>query len=105
VFGIILDTFGTLRDAKTAIDEDIQSNCFICSLPADLFNRAALGWDHHIKYEHNMWKYLYFFVHLEMKDKDEFTSAEEYVFNQKEEGLIAYFPVGRAICVENFGKK
>lgn len=32
IFGIIIDTFAELRDAKKKIDEDINNKCFICSL-------------------------------------------------------------------------
>jgi hypothetical protein len=35
--------------------------------------------------DHNMWNYLYMFVYLEQKDKDEYTAAEEYIAEQVSE--------------------
>jgi len=100
VFGIILDTFGELRDERAAIEEDIRSTCFVCSLPNETFQRQALGFNHHIKFDHNMWKYLYFFVYLDIKDNDEYTFIEEYVARQKEANNNDFFPILRAICLE-----
>jgi len=104
VFGIILDTFGELRDTREKIEEDIRSKCFICSIAADVFQRQALGFKHHIKNEHNMWHYLYFFIYLDEKDKDEYTAAEEYVEKKKASNETDYFPIIKSICLTNFLK-
>ena len=37
--------------------------------------------DEHTIREHNMWHYLYFVVHLRIKDKTEFTGPESYVYS------------------------
>jgi len=103
IFGIILNTFAQLRSDRDAIDEDIRSNCFICSMKSDLFDRQALGFAHHIKYDHNMWNYLYFFIHLNNKDKDEYTAAEEYIYEQRQKGKNEFFPIGRAISIQKSG--
>lgn len=47
IFGIIIDTFAELRDAKNKIDEDIRNKCFICSLDRYTFDRNANGFDEH----------------------------------------------------------
>jgi len=99
VFGIILDTFGELRDKKKEIDTDIKSRCFVCSIESDVFQRQALGFAHHIKHEHNMWHYLYFLVHLELKPQDEYTSAEYYVNEMIESSSIDWLPNGKSICI------
>jgi len=103
VFGIILDTFGQLRDEKAAIEEDIQSRCFICSVSSDVFQRQSFGFKHHSKVDHNVWNYLYFFVYLDHKDHDEYTSAEEYVAEKRasKNDRISYFPISRAIALED----
>jgi len=105
VFGIILDTFGALRDERKDIEEEIKSKCFICNITANTFQQKALGFKHHIKHDHNIWKYLYFFVHLDLKDKDEYTAAEEYVQERNKAGDIVYFPINKAICLHKKKKK
>lgn len=32
IFGIIIDTFAELRDAKNSLDDDMNNVCFICNL-------------------------------------------------------------------------
>jgi len=105
VFGIILDTFGELRDERSKIEEDIRTNCFICSMGNDQLNDSVLGFEHHIKHEHNMWHYLYFFIFIDEKDQDEYTQAEEYVAKKRSKGDHSYFPVGKAIFIEKFSNK
>jgi len=99
VLGIILDTFGQLREEKNNIEEDMASNCFICSIPADRFQRDALGFDNHVKYEHDTWQYLYFYIHLKSKPETEYTNAEYYIYKQNKKHLIDYFPVNKAISL------
>ena len=37
---------------------------------------------HHIVHDHNVWNYLYFIVHLKIKDTTEFTGPESYVYDK-----------------------
>jgi hypothetical protein len=49
VFGIILNTFGELRDNADEIAEDIKSTCPICSENSDVFQKSSpYGFDHHL---------------------------------------------------------
>jgi hypothetical protein len=34
-----------------------------------------------------------------MKEKDEYTSAENYIFEMKEKDSIEWLPSGRSICI------
>ena len=67
VFGIIVDTFGELRDEKFQIEDDQASNCFICSLPSSEFEKAGTGFKNHTDNQHNMWAYLFFMMHIRRK--------------------------------------
>lgn len=102
VFGIIVNTFGALRDARREIEDDMNSKCFICSIGSEIFQRQALGFEHHIKYEHDPWKYIDFFVYLDLKNDDEYTFAEEYVARKRAANENDYFPINRAICLEKY---
>jgi len=99
VLGIILDTFGQLREEKNNVEEDMTSKCFVCNIEAEKFQRDALGFDNHIKSEHNMWHYLYFYVYLKLKPVGEFTAVEFYVYKQNKKHKIDYFPVGKAVSL------
>jgi len=105
IFGIILDTFGSLRDEKMEVEEEIRTKCFICGISANTFQQKALGFKHHTKQDHNLWNYLFFFLHLDIKNKDEFTASEAYVHEKNEAVDISYFPIDKAICLIKKKKK
>jgi len=55
--GIIIDTFGSLREAEENKNLDIEDKCFICGNLKSTFDKlqdAATdgGFDHHIKMYH-----------------------------------------------------
>jgi hypothetical protein len=54
VFGIIIDTFGTLRDEEKDKRNDMTSKCFICGISRDEFDRHGEGFLNHIKNDHNV---------------------------------------------------
>ncbi|ODM94985.1 Inositol 1,4,5-trisphosphate receptor [Orchesella cincta] len=49
------------------------------SLNRSAFDNKSVTFEHHIKREHNMWNYIYFFVLLKYKEPTEYTGAECYV--------------------------
>jgi hypothetical protein len=100
VFGIILDTFGAIRDAKNEVELDIRTVCFVCSLKSETFERQANGFRFHVNHEHNPWMYLFFFIHLAQKNPDEYNYAEQFVFDKKKENDASFFPISRSIGLE-----
>lgn len=38
-----------------------------------------MSFEEHIKFEHNMWNYLYFIVLVRVKNKTDYTGPESYV--------------------------
>jgi hypothetical protein len=42
IFGIILDTFGELRDERTALIKEIEGKCFVCSLMRNEIDSKSL---------------------------------------------------------------
>jgi hypothetical protein len=55
IFGIIVDTFAELRDAKTAMEEDMNNKCFICAIDRSVFEKNSEvggGFESHIENEH-----------------------------------------------------
>lgn len=54
---------------------------FIASLglERDKFDNKTVSFEEHIKFEHNMWNYLYFIVLVRVKNKTDYTGPESYV--------------------------
>jgi len=48
----------------------------VCGLERDVFDRnSVVGYDTHIKHEHNMWHYIYFIIYLRRKLRTEYTGS------------------------------
>jgi len=52
IFGIIVDTFATLREEKNNIQHDFENNCYVCGVEKTDFDRFGLGFKNHIKDDH-----------------------------------------------------
>ncbi|CAG9316900.1 unnamed protein product [Blepharisma stoltei] len=92
IFGIIIDTFGELRDEKQEMQRDIENNCFICGNGKFQFEIKRIGWLYHIQIEHNIHAYLAFLVYIHHKNLEECTGAEKYVKELMEKNDINFFP-------------
>lgn len=43
ISGYIIDTFGSMRDANEAIEQDKRNRCFVCSLKREEFERNGIS--------------------------------------------------------------
>ena len=76
----MIDTFAQQRDLQKQIKDDIDNVCFVCGIDRNTFDRKhPVGFEHHIRNEHNLWHYLSFMVHLRIKEVTEYTGPETYV--------------------------
>jgi hypothetical protein len=59
VSGTIIDNLGELRDLRSAIADDLEQRCFICSINRSLFEDVSeSGFTDHVHNQHNIWDYL-----------------------------------------------
>ena len=97
IFGIIIDTFAQLRDAKTDTDDDIKNTCFICNIDRQVLDRdTEEGFDEHITRDHSVWQYLNFIIHLLSIDTSELNGTESYILALYEVGDHTWFPMGKS---------
>lgn len=101
IFGIILDQFGALRSEKESKEQILRDTCFVCGLHRSDFEKKNVKFDDHVKYEHNLWHYLYFIVLVRVKNSTEFTGPESYVNNMIKNNNLEWFPRKRAITLGN----
>lgn len=91
IFGIIIDTFGKLREDAAEKNRLQTEYCFICGLPKESFEVVSFekkeknvgsGYSSafmaHIKTEHNMWDYIFFLIYLKSKDDNNYFGIERY---------------------------
>jgi inositol 1,4,5-triphosphate receptor type 1 len=79
IFGIIIDSFGELRQHRQMIKGKISNECFICGIDRFTFDTKGNGFDHHVEMEHPKWNYLYLFVMLREKEPTEYNGWEQHV--------------------------
>lgn len=106
VGGIIIDTFGSLREEENEKLRDKEDNCFICgnlkfflfilNLLRAVFDRnssqSSGGFQEHIKINHYMWNYLFFIAYLKWKDETEYSGIESYVSGRMDEDDLSWVP-------------
>ena len=102
IFGIVIDTFSSLRAEKNAKAMDTTESCFICSIGRVTFDRASDapdGFKNHIMTDHHMWSYLNFIFFLWEQDKDDDDGLEYYVRHKIMKNEITWFPMHKAMCL------
>jgi hypothetical protein len=99
-FGIIIDTFGKLRNLKVERELDQANKCFICGVDVHDFVKKGLSTSTDVSFKqhrverHNLWNYLYFAMHIWQQHRDQDSSVESHVRQCMEAGDISWFPIG-----------
>lgn len=79
IFGIIIDTYGELREISKEYQTKVQEMCYICGLSNQQFDNQGNGWLQHIYLEHNLYNYLHFIIYIKHKESQDCNGLEKYV--------------------------
>lgn len=104
IFGIIVDTFAELRDARRETEHDIDNCCFVCGRMKHEFELRGSGWSQHTQVEHNIWAYLAYVIYITKKPMNECDGIEKYVKGKILQNDVTFFPP-TAICLEERKEK
>lgn len=100
IFGIIVDTFSELRDLKWQTESDMRDMCLICNRSSHDFEHYGSGFVKHVTHEHNMWAYVFFFIHLDDTKPNDYGAIEHYVYSLLIQDKYDFFPLNKALCLE-----
>ena len=75
IYGIIIDSFGELRQAHYLIEKDIANNCFICNVEKDECEKNNKSFKEHCENIHNIWDYAFYMITLRMADPQNLNSV------------------------------
>ena len=103
IFGIIIDTFGELRDKRKKIEEDVNNVCIICGREKYEFELRGSGWNEHIHLEHNLFAYLAFIIYIRRKPFSECDGLEKYVKMKIGDDNVSFLPK-TAMCFKEHEK-
>ena len=89
--GIIIDTFGELRNIQTENENDRKNICFICQLSSDACLTRNIDFDKHVNNVHNIWNYVYFLAYLHLNNPNNFNRVENSVWEKQKYKIIVGF--------------
>ena len=92
-FGLIVDSFGALRDESYRYENDQNNICFICQITRDGCLLKNINFDSHVKNEHNIWNYVEFLCYLHFYDANNFTKVESFVWDKLIEKNYEWIPI------------
>ena len=104
--GIIIDTFGSLREEYNKYLKDTETYCFVCGFDRETIDKEATEadgqskFDFHVKQEHYQWNYLFYMAYLRDKEVTEYTGIESYVAEKVQNEDISWFPNHRAMVIK-----
>jgi hypothetical protein len=110
IFGIILDTFGALRDETQERGEYMRQHTFISTIPRQDVDKVAQkmnvnngdGYGFLETQKHDRWKYLNFLFYLQTKDSTEFSGIETYISLKLEDEDVTWVPLRTCRLIEQF---
>ena len=92
VTGIIIDTFGMLREELQARNTIFRNNSFIADIDRVTYEEQGWSFDALVKEEHDPFLYVYLIAHLHEKDEDRYSGAESFISNAIKEADISWLP-------------
>ena len=92
-FGLIVDTFGELRDETYNYENDKKNRCFICQLSRDGCLLKNMDFNSHIKHDHNLWNYVNFLIYLHLNNPNDFSRVEGIVWDKLIDQDYGWIPI------------
>lgn len=97
--GIIISTFGSIREDDEAKNEDQNNICFICDHNVIEFEEKKIDFKEHKQKKHNFKDYIRYFASLKATDEKELDADQTYIKNCIKNNDIAFFPVVKTNCL------
>ena len=94
-FGLIVDSFGALRDETYRYENDRKNKCFICQLSRDGCLLRNIDYEKHIKKNHQLWSYVDFLCYLHLYNANDFTRIEGSVWDKLLEKDYDWIPINK----------
>eukprot|EP01133_Synstelium_polycarpum_P012800 gene12800-15021_t len=105
ILGVIVDTFGQLRDQRSDTEDYKTNFCFICSIDRETFQKKGIDFNKHVEDDHNKWYYLYFFAYLKERvqnmQQNQFSDSELNALKMIEnKQSLSLFPIDMAMSLQ-----
>jgi len=92
VTGIIIDTFGSLREETSERLELLKNRALMSDLDRSDCEEAGIDFDNLRQNDQQLWNYVSLILYLSTKDEDDFTGAESAIFKAIQEKDTSWLP-------------
>lgn len=96
-----MDTFSELRDELYQRSEVRKNSCLVCGNSKKDILEAESEFDRHIKFEHNIWDYVYFFSYVLTKKDIDSTIPEEEAERNIKDSKTDFLPLKSSLYLAN----
>lgn len=100
MFGIIVDTFGDMRDEQFRRDEIVENTCLVCLNEKKDILESKNEFDDHIDHQHNIWNYVYFLNYLKHKSFKDLSMSEMEAWESTRKKLHDWLPLKKSIFLK-----
>ena len=92
VFGIIIDTFGDMRNARDEWLSYLKNTCLLCNLTKSDIDSYGEGYYKHINISHSLDDYVHFIIYIKNKNINNCDGIEQSVKEKYNEGDYSFMP-------------
>ena len=92
VFGIIIDTFGDMRNERDEWHNYITNTCILCDLTKGEIDSKGEGYYKHINLSHSVEDYVHFLVYIKNRNLNDCDGMEQKVKIKYEVGDYTFLP-------------
>jgi hypothetical protein len=102
VTGIIIDTFGALREETATRLDYLRDTAFISDIERSEYeeNGPEFKFEKLDKEDQDMWNYVFYIAHLRIKDPMLYTGAESEIYRKMKEKDTSWFPAGSSWALQ-----
>ena len=104
ITGLMVDSFGSLREEDNVRNDILENACFVCGFTRetydDISNFQVPNFEFHKSKEHNYWSYVHLYVYLKRREKTEFSGAESFVWDMINRTDLSWIPRRNSAAIQ-----
>lgn len=101
VFGVIIDTFGDMRDEAFRRQEILDNTCLVCLNQKQDMESEGFYFGNHVRVLHRIWDYVDYVVYLRSKNKADLSYVEEEALKSYQKKSAEWLPVKDSLYLSN----
>ena len=92
MLGVVIDTFGELKEKSNKIVYDKNNICLICGALKENLEKNKINFFNHCEKDHNLWKYIDYIIYLRFENLQDLNAINSLVKELSEDKNTVWFP-------------